>query len=285
MIVISKILDMQTMIKEYRQKGMSIGFVPTMGFLHEGHISLMKHARPQNDIVVASIFVNPLQFGPNEDFDSYPRDIDRDEKMASDAQVDILFYPDVHEMYNSAMSTTVVVNDRVNVLCGKSRPGHFDGVATVLTKLFNIVSPDNVYFGMKDAQQVAVVDGLIKDFNFPINIVPIETVREANGLAKSSRNVRLTNIERQQAPYLYKSLQLAKERIKLGEKDPNTIIALITDYIDTHTDGNIDYVELYSYPKLTALSKISGNIIIAIAVKFTEVRLIDNITMEVCKEE
>ncbi|MGM7683679.1 pantoate--beta-alanine ligase [Cytobacillus sp. Hm23] len=285
MIVIRKILDMQRMIKEYRQKGMSIGFVPTMGFLHEGHISLMKHARPQNDIVVASIFVNPLQFGPNEDFDSYPRDIDRDEKMASDAQVDILFYPDVNEMYNSAMSTTVVVNDRVNVLCGKSRPGHFDGVATVLTKLFNIVSPDNVYFGMKDAQQVAVVDGLIKDFNFPINIVPIETVREANGLAKSSRNVRLTNIERQQAPYLYKSLQLAKERIKLGEKDPNTIIALITDYIDTHTDGNIDYVELYSYPKLTALSKISGNIIIAIAVKFTEVRLIDNITMEVCKEE
>ncbi|MFS1518994.1 pantoate--beta-alanine ligase [Bacillus sp. SCS-151] len=285
MIIIRKILDMQKMIKEYRQKGMSIGFVPTMGFLHEGHISLMNSARPQNDIVVASIFVNPLQFGPNEDFDSYPRDIVRDEKMASDAQVDILFYPDVNEMYNSAMSTTVVVNERVNVLCGKSRPGHFDGVATVLTKLFNIVNPDNVYFGMKDAQQVAVVDGLIKDFNFPINLVPIKTVREANGLAKSSRNVRLTKLEKQQAPYLYKSLQLAKERIKLGEKDPHTIIALITDYIDTHTDGNIDYVELYSYPKLTALSKISGNIIIAIAVKFTEVRLIDNITMEVCKEE
>ncbi|MDX8361847.1 pantoate--beta-alanine ligase [Cytobacillus sp. IB215316] len=285
MIIIRKILDMQKMIKEYRQKGMSIGFVPTMGFLHEGHISLMNSARPQNDIVVASIFVNPLQFGPNEDFDSYPRDIVRDEKMASDAQVDILFYPDINEMYNSAMSTTVVVNERVNVLCGKSRPGHFDGVATVLTKLFNIVNPDNVYFGMKDAQQVAVVDGLIKDFNFPINLVPIETVREANGLAKSSRNVRLTKLEKQQAPYLYKSLQLAKERIKQGEKDPHTIIALITDYIDTHTDGNIDYVELYSYPKLTALSKISGNIIIAIAVKFTEVRLIDNITMEVCKEE
>ncbi|WP_214481264.1 pantoate--beta-alanine ligase [Bacillus sp. SM2101] len=285
MIIIRKILDMQKMIKEYRQKGMSIGFVPTMGFLHEGHISLMNSARPQNDIVVASIFVNPLQFGPNEDFDSYPRDIVRDEKMASDAQVDILFYPDINEMYNSAMSTTVVVNERVNVLCGKSRPGHFDGVATVLTKLFNIVNPDNVYFGMKDAQQVAVVDGLIKDFNLPINLVPIETVREANGLAKSSRNVRLTKLEKQQAPYLYKSLQLATERIKLGEKDPHTIIALITDYIDTHTDGNIDYVELYSYPKLTALSKISGNIIIAIAVKFTEVRLIDNITMEVCKEE
>jgi pantoate--beta-alanine ligase len=281
MIVVTNIHEMQQKMNEYRSQGKTIGFVPTMGYLHEGHAALLKEARKENDIVALSIFVNPLQFGPNEDFDRYPRDIERDEKIARETGVDVLFYPDVNEMYPRPLSIKTVVNERVDVLCGKSRPGHFDGVATVLMKLFNIVMPHRAYFGMKDAQQVAVVDGLIRDFNFPIELVPVPTVREEDGLAKSSRNVYLSEEERKEAPALYEALQKAKAAIEEGERSPAVVQNLVIDYIKTHTHADIDYVEIYSYPELKPLQELSGKVIIAVAVRFTNARLIDNITLDV----
>ncbi|HWO95498.1 MAG TPA: pantoate--beta-alanine ligase [Bacillus sp. (in: firmicutes)] len=281
MKVIRNISDMQAAMKQERRNGKTIGFVPTMGYLHEGHLTLLQKAREANDIIVLSIFVNPTQFGPNEDFDAYPRDFERDEKLAKEAGVDYVFYPDVKEMYPGEMSISVSVQKRVNVLCGSKREGHFDGVATVLIKLFNIVMPDQAYFGMKDAQQVAVVDGLIHDYNFPIELVPVETVREEDGLAKSSRNVYLTDQERKEAPALYASLQAAKERIDQGEQNVKAVRSFIRDYIETHTSGTIDYVEIYTYPELIEINKLEGKIIIALAVKFSKARLIDNITWTV----
>ncbi|MCH1624718.1 pantoate--beta-alanine ligase [Fredinandcohnia quinoae] len=281
MKVITSAREMQDFTVKERKSGRTVGFVPTMGYLHEGHMTLIKQARAENDIVVISIFVNPLQFGPNEDFDAYPRDFEHDQKMATGQNVDILFYPSTEEMYPSEPSLSVKVKSRVNVLCGRKRSGHFDGVATVLVKLFNIIMPDRAYFGLKDAQQVAVVAGLIHDFNFPIELIPVEIVREADGLAKSSRNVYLTAKERVEAPHLYKSLKIAKLEIQNGLRNPSKIEAIIRKHISNHTVGEIDYVEIYSYPELEVLPEISGKIIIAVAVKFTKARLIDNITFVV----
>jgi pantoate--beta-alanine ligase len=281
MIVVTNIHDMQQKMNQFRLQGKTIGFVPTMGYLHEGHVALLNEAREQNDIVVLSIFVNPLQFGPNEDFDRYPRDIKRDETIAKEAGVDVLFYQDAAEMYPRPLSIKTVVTERVDVLCGKSRPGHFDGVVTVLMKLFNIVMPHRAYFGMKDAQQVAVVDGLIRDFNFPIELIPVPTVREEDGLAKSSRNVYLSEEERKKAPALYEALQKAKAAVEEGERSPVVIRNLVIDYIKTHTHAEIDYVEIYSYPELKPIQVLSGKVIIAVAVRFTNARLIDNITLDV----
>jgi pantoate--beta-alanine ligase len=284
MRIITTIKDMQTEILKLKSQSKSIGFVPTMGFLHEGHLTLLKRARDENDIVVLSIFVNPLQFGPTEDFSTYPRDFDRDQSLAECEGVDFLFYPSVQEMYPHSSSVRVIVQERTDVLCGKSRPGHFDGVATVLTKLFNIVLPTRAYFGKKDAQQVAVVEGLITDFNFPIELIPVDIVREEDGLAKSSRNVNLLPDERRQAVTLYKSLAAAKETIEGGERNPRMIKNLISNIIRSETNGEIDYVEIYSYPQLKILENIDGTCIIAIAVKFSKVRLIDNIILEVSQE-
>ncbi|WP_226526667.1 pantoate--beta-alanine ligase [Metabacillus niabensis] len=280
MIVVETKQDLKDKLNSY-QSHQTIGFVPTMGFLHEGHVKLIEEARETNDIVVLSIFVNPLQFGPNEDFDSYPRDAEHDEAIAKQAGVDVLFRPQVEEMYPDKPSYTVSVRNRVNVLCGKSRNGHFDGVATVLTKLFHLVQPNRAYFGMKDAQQVAVIDGLIKEFHFPIDLVPVSTVREEDGLAKSSRNVYLNEEERSQAPILYKSLKIAEETILNGERNKQAIIEQVSSLIKTETSGIIDYIEVLSYPELKELEVITGKIIIAIAVKFTNARLIDNITIEI----
>lgn len=272
---------MQKYIKNQKNEGKTIGFVPTMGYLHEGHLTLMNKARNENDVLAVSIFVNPLQFGPNEDFDSYPRDFNRDFMLAENNGVDVVFHPSTEEMYPNKMSVTANVHSRIDVLCGRQRNGHFDGVATVLVKLFNIVQPDRAYFGLKDAQQVAVVDGLITDFNFPITLVPVEIVREEDGLAKSSRNINLTAKERAEAPRLFESLQMAKQKIDEGQRNPKVIEDLIQAHITTHTSGTIDYVEMYRYPELEELSELTGKIIIAIAVKFTKVRLIDNITFDV----
>lgn len=252
-----------------------------MGYLHDGHIALIRRARAENDIVVVSIFVNPLQFGPDEDFDIYPRDLERDKKISAREKVDFIFHPSAEEMYPGTLSVKVIVQDRTDVLCGKSRPGHFDGVATVLTKLFHIVQPDRVYMGMKDAQQVAVVEGLISDFNFPIELIPVDTVREEDGLAKSSRNVHLTPEEREQAPHLYKSLLEAKKLILEGERDEVKIVSHMRDYITEKTDADIDYIEIYSFPQLKKLDRLEGRMIIALAVKFSKVRLIDNIVLTV----
>lgn len=281
MMVTTKVHEMQSMMQQYRLEGKTIGFVPTMGYLHEGHVALIKKAREENDIVALSVFVNPLQFGPNEDFERYPRDIERDERIAKENGVDVFFCPSVEEMYPRPLSVQVVVKDRVDVLCGKSRPGHFDGVATVLTKLFHIVMPTRAYFGMKDAQQVAVVDGLIRDFHFPIELVAVPTVREEDGLAKSSRNVYLSPEERKEAPALYQALQRAKQAIENGERHPEAVCALVENYIQANTSAEIDYVEIYAYPELKLLEKLRGKVIIAVAVRFANARLIDNIVMDV----
>jgi len=281
MKVITTFKEMQDEIVNHKGLGQSIGFVPTMGFLHEGHLTLISKARKENDIVVLSIFVNPLQFGPKEDFSTYPRDFERDRALAEGEKVDYLFYPSVEEMYPQVPSVKVVVQERTDVLCGKSRPGHFDGVATVITKLFHIIMPTRAYFGKKDAQQVAVIDGLISDFNFPVQLIPVEIVREEDGLAKSSRNVNLLPEERQQAPVIYKSLQEAKNAIDDGEKNPDVVTNRIKELITKESIGKIDYVEILSYPQLKPLEKIEGSFIIAVAVKFSKVRLIDNIIFQI----
>ncbi|MEH7415134.1 pantoate--beta-alanine ligase [Neobacillus drentensis] len=280
MKVITTIKEMQDEVLKYKELGQSIGFVPTMGFLHEGHLTLISKARKENDIVVLSIFVNPLQFGPKEDFSTYPRDFDRDRALAEGEKVDYLFYPSVEEMYPEVPSVKVVVQERTDVLCGKSRPGHFDGVATVITKLFHIMMPTRAYFGKKDAQQVAVIEGLISNFNFPVQLIPVDIVREADGLAKSSRNVNLLPEERQQAPVIYNSLQKAKKAIEDGEKNPTVLTNRIKEWITAESTGEIDYVEILSYPQLKPLEKIEGSYIIAVAVKFSKVRLIDNIIIQ-----
>lgn len=281
MQIISHITEMQQIALKLRVAGKTIGFVPTMGYLHEGHATLLQQAREENDIVILSVFVNPLQFGPNEDFDRYPRDIERDERVAKEAGADYLFYPSVTEMYPSKRTTTITVTSRTDVLCGQKRPGHFDGVATVLVKLFNITMPHRAYFGLKDAQQVAIVQGLVSDYNIPVTIVPVNTVREEDGLAKSSRNVYLSEAERAQAPNLYKALQLAGQAIANGERNPSVIRSIVEEQIVTQTDGEIDYVSIYSYPELEELDVLQGTVILAIAVKFSKARLIDNLVLTV----
>ncbi|MBS4194478.1 pantoate--beta-alanine ligase [Lederbergia citri] len=281
MEIITSSKAMQERALQLKKQGYSIGFAPTMGFLHEGHLKLVTQSLQENDVSVMSIFVNPLQFGPNEDFEAYPRDVERDKKLAENAGVNILFLPERTEIYPNEPSFEINVKNRTGVLCGRSRPGHFNGVATILIKLFNIILPDHVYFGMKDAQQVAVVDSLIKDFNFPIELIPVETEREEDGLARSSRNVYLSDEERSQAPHLYKGLQKGSEAIKKGEVNPSSVIHIIENYIKTNTNGKIDYIEILSFPNLDTLEQIHGKIIIALAVKFSKARLIDNIILEI----
>jgi pantoate--beta-alanine ligase len=281
MKIIRTITEMQEQMLRLKSEGKTIGYVPTMGFLHEGHMSLMKKARTENDIVVLSIFVNPLQFGPTEDLDAYPRDFERDHRIAEAEGVDYIFYPSAEEMYPASASIKVSVVDRTNVLCGKSRPGHFDGVATVLIKLFNIIQPTRAYFGLKDAQQVAVVDGLVKDFNIPVELIPVETVREKDGLAKSSRNVYLNDEERLQAVELSRSLEMARVAIERGERNPDELAGMMKQHINENTTGRVDYVEIYSYPELQAMETLKGKVIIALAVKFSKARLIDNTILEV----
>ncbi|WP_044336376.1 pantoate--beta-alanine ligase [Rossellomorea aquimaris] len=281
MKVITKLLDLQRTIQHEKTSGASIGFVPTMGYLHEGHLTLVEEAGKNNDTVVMSIFVNPLQFGPNEDFDRYPRDVERDTELAKDVGVDILFIPEVEEMYKGTQSVTLSVTERVEVLCGRKREGHFDGVVTVLTKLFHLIQPTRAYFGLKDAQQIAVVEGLVSDYFFPVEIVRVPTVREEDGLAKSSRNVYLSAEERREAPTLYQSLTEAKISIEDGERNPDAIISKISKNIQENTSGEIDYVEVYTYPELAELTSLHGEIIIALAVQFKQARLIDNIIISV----
>jgi pantoate--beta-alanine ligase len=283
MQIIETIYEMQQKVISLKKQSLQIGFVPTMGYLHEGHLSLIKKSKSENDITVISIFVNPLQFGPKEDLSTYPRDFERDYQLAMNEGVDFLFYPSVSEMYPTEPSVLVTVTDRTDVLCGKSRPGHFDGVATVLTKLFHIILPDKAYFGLKDAQQVAVVDGLINDFHFPIELVPVETIREDDGLAKSSRNVFLSEKERQEATSLYKSLQLAKQKMVSGDREYNQIVSFMKTYIQENTSGIVDYIEVYSYPQLKQVTGLEKKLIIALAVKFSKARLIDNIIIQLNK--
>ncbi|EGQ0329087.1 pantoate--beta-alanine ligase [Staphylococcus pseudintermedius] len=274
---ITSIQEMQQLARQFHREGKSIGFVPTMGALHDGHLTMMRQSTEDNDITVISVFVNPLQFGPNEDFDAYPRQIDEDEAMVSQIDVDYVFYPSVEEMYPGEIGTHVTVGRLAKVLEGALRPGHFDGVVTVVNKLFNIVQPDVAYFGKKDAQQLAIVEQMVRDFNHPVKIVGVDIVREADGLAKSSRNVYLTVEERQEAVHLRQSLALAQSLYDVGERESSVIINKVTQYLQTHTSGQVQEVAVYSYPELREQAHIEGRIFISLAVKFTQARLIDNI--------
>lgn len=277
MKIIRTVSEMQDTALSLVKEGKTIGFVATMGFFHEGHISLMKQAKLDNEVVISSIFVNPLQFGPSEDYEQYPRDEQKDLMLAENAGVDIIFIPDTRDMYPRKMVISLDITDRVNVLCGRSRPGHFQGVVTVLSKLFHIIQPTKTYFGRKDAQQVAVVDALIEDLNYPIELVALPTIREEDGLAKSSRNVNLHKGERKEAPWIYKALEQARKLVVDGEKNPDIVVKEVLDTIQNHTSGNIDYVELLSYPELQPISVIEQQVILATAVYFKGARLIDNL--------
>lgn len=255
----------------------TIGFVPTMGYLHQGHLSLVKRAKEECDYVVLSIFVNPIQFGENEDFDRYPRDFKRDVQLAEDAGVDLLFHPSVEEMYPSPLLTTVQVKKVTEKLCGAYRPGHFEGVATVVSKLFHIVTPHRAYFGLKDAQQVAVIEQMVRDLHFPVTIVPCEIVREEDGLAMSSRNVYLNPEERKQATILYRALQEVKTKNFATAQEINQFVR---EKISTQPLAQIEYVETLAYPSLESIDQIKGErIIVAVAVRFGKTRLIDNILL------
>ncbi|MEO2068561.1 MAG: pantoate--beta-alanine ligase [Desulfurobacteriaceae bacterium] len=277
MRVVRTIREMQSISETLRKTGKTIGFVPTMGYLHEGHISLVRCAREENDIVVMSIFVNPTQFGPNEDFERYPRDLDRDSAIAKKEGVDILFIPDVPEMYPQDFSTFVEVEGLTETLCGARRPGHFRGVATIVTKLFNIVKPHRAYFGKKDFQQLKVIERLVKDLNFDVEVVGCPIVREEDGLAKSSRNVYLTPEERLSATSLYKALKLAKKLFESGETSPQRIKKEMEEFILSHPHvKKIDYIEIVDANSLKPVKVVKKGDLIALAVFVGNARLIDN---------
>ncbi len=276
MIIVQTIEELQGMLDRNKRGGRTVGFVPTMGFLHEGHLSLVKQAREHNDVVVMSIFVNPAQFGPGEDFETYPRDAVRDSGLAADAGVDILFMPTSEEMYPYDGGIRLLPGPQASVLCGASRPGHFDGVLKVVLKLFNIVDPDRSYFGMKDAQQLAIIETFVRDFNLRTAIVRVPIVREQDGLAKSSRNVHLTDTERKEAPVIQQAL--CKGALLVAEgASTERVEQEVADYILNNSSGIIDYVSLLSYPTLTKISDTCSEVILACAVKFEKTRLIDNI--------
>ncbi len=274
--------ELREVIKGLKRQGKSVGFVPTMGFLHEGHKSLMDRARKENDILVASVFVNPTQFGPGEDLESYPRDIDRDKALMASAGVDYVFYPGVDEMYPQGYCTYVEVEGTITKrLCGASREGHFRGVATVVTKLFNLCVPDRAYFGMKDAQQVSVIQRMVEDMNIDIEIVPCPIVREADGLALSSRNTYLDERQRKDALVLSKSLAHAKDLIASGERDAQRVYQSMKKMIDAVEYAKIDYIEIVDGRTLEPVELIAGDTLIALAVWIGKPKLIDNIRLEV----
>ena len=260
-----------------RREGKTIGLVPTMGAFHEGHLSLMRRARAENDVVIVSIFVNPIQFARGEDFDSYPRDLQGDLAQAERAGVDLVFTPSAEAIYPDGFQTYVDVTEITDGLCGASRPGHFRGVTTIVTKLFNLIRAHRAYFGQKDYQQSAVVRRLVDDLNLDVEIVLSPTVREADGLAMSSRNVRLTPEERQAACVLYASLRLTEERVEAGERNTKTLLDEMRTMIETEPLARIDYVVLCNPETLKPLDRIEGPMLAALAVRFGETRLIDNL--------
>jgi len=273
--------EMQDLANWLRAKGRSIGFVPTMGAFHEGHLSLMRRSRAENEISVVSIFVNPTQFCLDEDYESYPRDMERDQEKAEGVGVDYLFCPSVEDMYPQGYSTFVNVEGLTETLCGASRPGHFKGVATVVTKLFNIVMPHRAYFGQKDYQQALVIKRMVTDLNMDIEIVVMPIVREKDGLAMSSRNAYLSPREREAALILSRSLSLAEERIKAGERDAMAVLREMTELIERERMAKIDYVALCHPETLEDLERIEDRALIALAVKIGKARLIDNCLVRV----
>lgn len=277
MRILRTIKQMSNFSKKAKCKGESIGFVPTMGALHEGHLSLIRCARKENDIVVVSIFVNPIQFGPKEDFKKYPRNLKEDARLCAGAGVDAIFYPYTKELYPINYKTYVSVSGLSDCLCGTFRPGHFQGVATVVTKLFNLVKPDTAYFGQKDAQQAIIIKKMVKDLNMPVKIKIMPTIRGRDGLALSSRNTYLNEKEREKAVVLHQALVLAKDLIKRGNKDTVTIIRKMRQLIKRKKAAKIDYISVVDLSSLKPLKRVSGKCLIALAVWIGKTRLIDNI--------
>lgn len=281
MRMLHTIKETREQVREWKSKGYSIGFVPTMGYLHEGHVSLIERAKKDNDRVVISIFVNPIQFGPNEDLASYPRDIERDFKICEAAGGDLIFNPSAEEMYFDDFATFVDVSNLTEGLCGEKRPGHFKGVCTVVSKLFNIVMPHRAYFGEKDAQQLAVIKRMVRDLNMDLEIVPCPIIREEDGLAKSSRNTYLSSEERKAALVLSTALNLAKESLSQGQRSGEKIKALIIEEISKEPLARIDYIEVVDSLSLQRVSVVEKDILVAIAVFIGKTRLIDNFTFSI----
>lgn len=282
MEIIEASSELRKAVKKARRTGLSIGFVPTMGYLHEGHLSLMRQARQDNDVVVVSIFVNPTQFGPNEDLDAYPRDAARDKALMAGENVDLAYFPSVEQLYPEGYTTYVNVEGPMSqVLCGKSRPVHFRGVTTIVTKLFHLVAPDRAYFGQKDAQQVAIIQRMVKDLDFDLEVVVCPTVREADGLAMSSRNTYLSPQHRADAVALSQSLFEARDMIGKGERQAEGILQHIESNIRAVPDAVLDYIAIVDAQTLSDVSRLDGEILIALAVQLGGTRLIDNIRIRV----
>lgn len=283
MQVVKKIEELKTMIRSARNAGKSIGLVPTMGYLHEGHLTLMRRAVAEQDFVIATLFVNPLQFGPQEDYAVYPRDLERDSQLASSTGIDVLFAPEVDEMYPNGDGKTLAFVDVAQItdtLCGASRPGHFRGVATVVTKLFNITETNVAYFGQKDAQQVAVIRRMVADLNMNVQIIAVPIVREADGLAMSSRNQYLNAQERKAALALSQALGHVREMLAAGDRRPIQLTTAIAEILDKESLAETEYIAVVDPNTLAPLKQIKTAALIALAVKFGKTRLIDNLLWE-----
>lgn len=276
MKIVQTVEEVRTQVKEWRATGLTVGLVPTMGYLHEGHKSLIDRAVKENDRVVVSVFVNPMQFGPTEDLASYPRDLQRDALLCETAGAALIFHPEPENMYESDFSSFIDMNTLTKGLCGKTRPIHFRGVCTVVGKLFNIVQPDKAYFGQKDAQQLAVIRHMVRDLNFNLEVVGCPIIREEDGLAKSSRNTYLNEAERQAALILSKSLEQGRKLIEAGERNAEVIKKAIVEMLETEPLARIDYVELVDWNTLEPVTTIEGPVLNAIAVYIGKTRLIDN---------
>ena len=280
MNVVSTIAEVRAQVKDWKKQGFTIGFVPTMGYLHEGHQSLMKKAVATCDKVVVSIFVNPMQFGPNEDLESYPRDLAADSKLCEASGVSLIFHPEPEEMYKEGFCSFVDMNGLTKELCGKSRPIHFRGVCTVVSKLFNIVTPDKAFFGQKDAQQLAVIRRMVKDLNMDVEVVGCPIIREEDGLAKSSRNTYLNEQERKAALILSKAIFMGEKMVRDGEKSAKVLITAMKKMIETEPMAKIDYVEVVNMDNIEKIDTLQGNILVAMAVYIGKTRLIDNFIIE-----
>ena len=281
MLIATTIAQVRAQVAAWKKEGLTVGLVPTMGYLHEGHASLVDEAVRQCDRVVASDFVNPTQFGPNEDLEAYPRDFDRDCALLEEHGCAMVFHPAVEEMYAPGAATYVeILSDMPKQLCGKTRPIHFRGVCTVVSKLFNIVTPDKAFFGQKDAQQLAIIRQMVRDLSYGIEIVGCPIVREADGLAKSSRNTYLSEAERQAALVLSESVFLGQKMVAEGETDANKIVAAMTEHIQAQPLAKIDYVSAVDGVTMDPVDRIAGTVLVAMAVYIGKTRLIDNFIVE-----
>lgn len=279
--VVHTISEVRQIVSQWKKEGNTIGFVPTMGYLHEGHQSLIRKSVEENDKTVVSIFVNPMQFGPAEDLDSYPRDLDADTKLCESTGAALIFNPEPEEMYKDGVCSFVDMTGPTKELCGKSRPIHFRGVCTVVNKLFNIVGPDKAYFGQKDAQQLAVIKRMVLDLNIPIEIVGCPIIREEDGLAKSSRNTYLNEQERRSALILSKTIFMGEKMVREGQRDVKTLVDAMKKNIETEPLAKIDYVEVVDFTNIQKIDKISGSVLVAMAVYIGKTRLIDNFIINI----